>query len=248
MREVTMPFERNQLLQAIEPAVRTQFAGKLQIVELMRGELLYTQGDQVERVYFPLSGLVGIRAETADGDAVESSIVGREGAIGAFEACGSRKFLAEALVQTPGHAARMPAAAYRDLFDAAPSLRTAVHRYVEQLMSETRQFVVCNSLHAVEARLARILLEALGKAALDHTLPLTHQALARMLGAQRTTVALIVSRLQRDEVLSGGRGVIKIENEAALEALSCSCRQALIFARREIHTAPAPSCEEVIAA
>lgn len=243
-----MPFERNQLLRAIEPSVRTQFAGKLQTVELKRGELLYSQGDKVERVYFPLSGLVGIRAETADGEAVESSIVGREGAIGAFEACGSRKFLAEALVQIPGHAARLSASVYRELFDAAPSLRTAVHRYVEQLIGETRQFVVCNSLHPVEARLARILLEALGKAALDHTLPLTHQALARMLGAQRTTVALIMAKLQRDGVLSGRRGIVKIEKEAALEALACSCRQSLQFARKEIHAAPQPSCEEVIAA
>lgn len=243
-----MPFDKNQLLRAIEPAVRTRFADKLQSGALKRGEVLYSQGSDLSQVYFPLSGLIGIQAETADGEAVESSLVGREGAIGAFEACGSRKFFAEAVVQIPGEAARMSAAAYRELFDASPDLRTAVHRYVEQLMSETRQFVLCNSLHPVEARLARIILEALDKSGIEDTLPLTHHALARMLGAQRTTVALIVSRAQRDGVLSGRRGTITVEDRAALERLACGCREALQFARETINAAREPSCEEVIAA
>jgi CRP-like cAMP-binding protein len=241
-------FGGNDLLRAVEPAVRPGFAGRLKVVALDRGDVIYGAGDEVDRVWFPLSGLVGIQAGTSDGEAVESAIVGREGAIGAFEACGSRRFFAEAVVQIPGEAARMPAAAYRDLFEVSPSLRTAVHRYVEQTIGETRQFVVCNSLHAVEARLARLLLEALARAALDHTLPLTHQALAEMLGAQRTTVALIVSRLQRDGVLSGRRGTIKIEDEAALERLACGCRQALVSARRQIGAASDPSCDAGVAA
>jgi CRP-like cAMP-binding protein len=241
-------FDDNQLLRSIEPAVRVRFAGRLQIVELARDEILYSQGSTLDRVFFPFSGLVGIQAETADGEAVESAIVGREGAIGAFEACGSRMFFAEAMAQIPGQAARLPAAAYRELFEESASLRTAVHRYMEQLMSETRQFVVCNSLHAVEARLARILLESIDKSGLDGTLPLTHSALARMLGAQRTTVALIVSKLQRDGVLTGRRGTITIADRGALEQAACSCRATLQYARMAIAAAREPACEEVIAA
>jgi CRP-like cAMP-binding protein len=241
-------FDNNQLLRSVEPAVRARFLGRIQIVDLKRDEVLYSQGSQVDRVYFPLSGLVGIQAETADGEAVESAIVGREGAIGAFEACGSRMFFAEAMVQIPGRAARLSAACYRDLFEASPTLRTAIHRYMEQLMSETRQFVVCNSLHPVEARLARILLEALDKSGLAETLPLTHQAIGRMLGAQRTTVALIISRMQRDGVLTGRRGTLKIEERGELEQIACSCRPALQFARMAIAAAREPACEEVIAA
>ena len=241
-------FDSNQLLQAVEASIQSRFKPRFQQAELKREEILYSQGDELERVYFPTSGLVGIRAETTDGESVESSMVGREGAIGAFEACGSRRFLAEAVVQIPGEVLSVSAAVYRELFEASPSLRTAVHRYMEQLMSETRQFVVCNSLHAVEARLARLLLEALDKSGLDHTLPLTHQALARMLGAQRTTVALIISRLQREGVLSGRRGTLKVEDEEALVARACGCREALQFARSEIHTSREPTCEETIAA
>lgn len=240
--------EVNALLRAVEPAVRSQFKAQFRAIDLRRHHVLYNLGTELDRVYFPLSGLVGIRAETAEGEFIESAIVGREGSIGAFEACGSRQYSAEAVVQVPGRALAMSAAAYRDLFEASPALRTAVHRYVEQLMSETRQFVVCNTLHSVEQRLSRTVLEALEKSGLDDTLPLTQQALARMLGVQRTTVALILSRLQREGITNGRRGVLRVIDMDGLERLACSCRLSLRATRDAISNARQPACEAVVAA
>lgn len=240
--------EGNALLRAVEPKVLRAFEAQLRAIELRRNHVLYSLGTELDRVYFPLSGLVGIRAETIDGDFIESAIVGREGSIGAFEACGSRHFFAEAVAQVPGRALHMSAAAYRMMFEASPALRTAVHRYVEQLMSETRQFVVCNTLHSVEERLSRTLLEALDKSGLGDTLPLTQEALARMLGVQRTTVALIMSRLQREGITNGRRGEIHVLDLPALEQFSCSCRTSLVRTRAAISQAREPACEAVIAA
>ena len=241
-------FEGNRLLRSIEPAVRPLFAGRMQPVEMRRGEVLLSPGAELDRVYFPLSGLVGLVSDTAEGDALDSSTVGREGAVGVFEACGTRRFLVEAVVQVPGEAVRMAASTYRDLFGASSSIRTAVHCYVEELMSETRQFVVCNALHGVEARLARVLLESLDKSGAVDRLPLTQRALARMLGVQRSTVAETMSKLQRQNVVASRRGGIIIADRAALEALSCSCRAAIAFTRRAIATSQIPACDEVIAA
>lgn len=238
----------NELLRVVEPGVRAAFAGQLRPIELRRDEILYSLGTPLERVYFPVSGLVGIRAETIEGEFIESAIVGREGSIGAFEACGSRRYFAEAVVQVGGRALQMSAAAYRDLFEASPALRTAIHRYVEQLLSETRQSVVCTSLHSVEERLSRTLFEALDKSGFQDTLPLTQQALAQMLGVQRTTVAQIVSRLQRDNILNGRRGAIRVVDRAALERIACSCRASLRQTRDAIANVAAPACEAVIAA
>jgi CRP-like cAMP-binding protein len=238
----------NALLRAVERPVLAAFDKRIRIVELRRNDSLYNFGADLDYVYFPLRGLVGIQAETADGEFVESALVGREGAIGAFEACGSRQYLAEAVVQVEGSAAQMSAASYRELFEASPNIRTAIHCYVEQLMSETRQFVVCNSLHPVEARLARILLEAADKSGIGRALPLTQQSLARMLGVQRTTIANIVSRLQKDGIVDGGRGVIEIADAVALEAVACSCRSSLQVTLDAIEAVKEPSCEAVIAA
>ena len=242
------PVEHNVILAAVEPAVRARFEPVFKRIELKRGETLYSAGAELDRVTFPLRGLVGIQAETADGGFVESALVGREGAIGAFEACGSRQYMAEAVAQIPGSAVQMPAAAYRELFEASPGLRTAVHIHVEQLLGETRQFVVCNTLHSAEQRLIRTLLEARDKSGNGPTLPLTQDMLGRMLGLQRTTVALILSKLEDQGALERSRGALTLADTALLEHLSCSCRASLRHVVAAIGETSEPACEAVAAA
>lgn len=241
-------FEGNRLLSAVEPAIRLAFAGRVQRVELARGAVLLNPGETLERVHFPLGGLIGILAQTADGDAVDCTSIGREGAVGAFEACGTRLFHSEAIVQITGEAVRMQASTYRDLFAASATIRTAIHCYVEEMMSETRQSVACNALHAMEARLARILLETIDKSGLSNRLPLLQRTLAQMLGAQRSTIAEALSKLQRQGILRSQRGAIVLVDRARLEALACSCRAANRFTRQSIAKHRTPSCEQVIAA
>lgn len=242
------PVERNAILAAIEPAARERFEPAFKTIELRRGDTLHSAGAELDRVTFPLRGLIGIQAETADGSFVESALVGHEGAIGAFEACGSRQYMAEAVVQIGGTAVQMPAATYRELFDASPALRTAVHIHVEQLLSETRQFVVCNTLHSAEQRLIRTLLEARDKSGAGERLPLTQEMLGRMLGLQRTTVALILSRLEEQGALERERGALTIADTALLEHLACSCRASLRHVVTAIGDAAEPVCEAVVAA
>jgi CRP-like cAMP-binding protein len=245
---MSLGIERNTILATLEPAVRDRFDASFKEIELVRGVTLYSAGAELERVTFPLKGLVGIQAETADGGFVESALVGREGAIGAFEACGSRQYMAEAVVQIPGAAVQMSAAAYRELFDASPAVRTAVHIHVEQLLGETRQFVVCNTLHSAEQRLVRTILEAHEKSGNGDTLPLTQDMLGRMLGLQRTTVALILGQLEDKGVIERKRGAVTLVDMAGLENRSCSCRTALRHVVRAIGDADEPSCEAAVAA
>lgn len=241
-------FGRNALLSAVEPELRFEANKKLKVIELTRGDVLYSHGAALENVYFPLSGLIGIVAETTDGEGMNSSLVGREGAVGVFEACGSRRFFAEAAVQVSGAAAVMTAAAYRALFDQSSGIRTGVHRYVEQLMSETRQTVVCSVAHDVEARLSRLILEAIRKSGGEDVLPLTQETLARMLGTQRTTVAEILSRMQRDGILATRRGQISVTGRSSLEARSCTCLRIIRQNSEAIWSSGHDSCEAAMVA
>jgi CRP-like cAMP-binding protein len=150
----------NGLLSTLEPELLEHLSPRPRLVEIARGEVLIPHGQALEAVYFPVSGLVGILAETPDGDAVDSALIGKEGGVGIFEACGSRRFSGEAVVHVPGLALRMAAQAYRQLFELSPSLRTAVHRYVEQCINETRQSLLCTATHDMDARLSRLILEA----------------------------------------------------------------------------------------
>ena len=170
------------------------------------------------------------------------TLVGPEGVFGAFEACGSRKSFARLDVEIGGAVLRIPAGYYREVFDGCAALRTSIHKYMEITVVEARQFVACNALHSVEARLARALLDACERAD-DRTLSPTQGALAHLLGVQRTTVAAAISTLQRTGCLKSGRGVIELMDPARLETAACSCRATIAFARREIDATTTDACE-----
>jgi CRP-like cAMP-binding protein len=233
---------RNWLLSAIEPDVLADLGPRMVPVQLRRGDELHAPSDPVEYVYFPDGALIGILSETLSGESVVTGLIGFDGALGAFEACGSRKAHMRGVVLVSGAACRMRASDYRALYDTSPSLRTAVHKHVEVLLAESRQSVGCNAIHPVEGRLARTLLEAGERCDGENVVALTQEALAQMLGVQRTTVALAMSALQKQGSLRSGRGAVEL-NQDALEKTACSCREILQMLKFEIRTTRAESCD-----
>src|SRR5665213_4257780 len=107
---------RNLLLASIEPEVLAAVRGRLTQVQVERGQILHTVGEEVAQIYFPTTALIALGVETVAGEGVNVSILGAEGAIGVFEACGSRHAYTRATVQIAGAAWRLSAPAYRELF------------------------------------------------------------------------------------------------------------------------------------
>lgn len=233
----------NWLLEAVEPSVRARFEPRMRRVQLSRGEVLQRPGDPIERVVFPEGALIGLTSAMPAGDAVQTGMIGWDGALGVFEACGSRQSACLAEVQVDGAAVIMAADDYRRLYEASEPLREAVHKYIEILLVEARQFVACNALHSVEARLSRSVLEALDRSRDGRTLPVTQEALAEMLGVQRTTITAAVSQLQAQGALRSSRGVLEVLDRAALERAACSCREAVRLARSEVYRSDEPVCD-----
>jgi CRP-like cAMP-binding protein len=239
-----MSARRNWLLEAVEPAVLARFEPRLRTIELQRGQVLIQPGERIEDVYFPEGALIGLISAMPGGDAVQTAMLGWDGALGVFEACGTRQsaFLAE--VQVAGPARRLPADDYRRLYDASEALRTAVHKYVEILLTEARQFVACNALHSLEARLCRSVLEALERSGEGRFLPATQEALAEMLGVQRTTVTAAIARLQAQGALRSTRGQLEVLDAGQLERCACCCRETVRVARAEIYAAEESVCDD----
>jgi CRP-like cAMP-binding protein len=234
---------KNVLLRELEPPLLARYRDRLQLIEFSKGEVLQESGEAVDWVYFPESGLIALASETLAGEVVAGETVGWDGAVGVFEACGSRRTFARAVVQIPGAAWRVRAAAYRELFDQSAGLRAAVHRHVELLLVESRQLIACNAIHTVESRLARAVLDALDRSGSGPLLPLTQEALAQMLGVQRSTVTLCAAALQRARLIRNVRGAIEVLDQAGLEKAACACRATIAFARDEIHGSLAQACE-----
>ena len=234
----------NWLLAALEPEVRAGFQPLLHETSLAKGDVLLRPGDVVQRVYFPATALIGLISAMPGGHTVQTATVGRDGALGVFEACGTRRsaFLCE--VEVAGQAWLMAADDYRRMYEASSRLRVAVHKYVEILLTEARQFVACNALHSVESRLATSVLEALERSRDGRTLPATQEALAQMLGVQRTTVTAALAQLQASGAIRTARGLIEVARPELLEEAACCCREALKTARAEIYASNEPVCDD----
>ena len=67
-------------------------------------------------------------------------------------------------------------------------------------------------------------------------MPLTQQALAEMLGVQRTTVTAVMSALQMAKLIRIERGRIEILNRRGIEGAACECYSAVeSHAERLLH-------------
>lgn len=238
-----MSTRRNWLLNAVEPMVHARFEPHMRHVRLPRGQVLQHAGEEVTKVYFPEGLLIGVISALATGETVQTGMIGWDGALGAFEACGTRQSAFQAEVLIEGHAWVMTAEDYRGLYDASAALRIAVHKYVEILLTEARQFVACNALHTVDARLCRSILEALERSCDGQTLPATQETIAQMLGVQRTTVTAAISALQAGGALRTARGQLEVLEPDTLEECACVCRKVVQAARAQIYAAEDFSCD-----
>src|SRR5215467_4350650 len=69
----------NSLLDALPEDERHKLERSLNLVSLTRGQLLSTQGEAVEHVYFPTTALISCRASGSEGELIEIYAVGHEG-------------------------------------------------------------------------------------------------------------------------------------------------------------------------
>jgi CRP-like cAMP-binding protein len=221
---------RNRLLAALGPEHIGLLAPQLSEVELEQGAMLQEQGERIERVYFPHSGMISLVAVMQQGNAVETATVGREGAVGAMSGLGPRHAFTRAVVQMPGMASQIATGKFQAIVRQSTAIRDIVVHYNEILLAQVQQSAACNALHEAEARFCRWLLQSRDRSDSD-VVPITQEFLAQMLGVRRTTVTLVAQSLQDDGLLRYRRGRIEIIDRPGLEARACECYSVV---RREI--------------
>src|SRR5215831_3860937 len=103
----------NRFLATLPPHDFSLLAPYLRTLALERGVMLHDVGEQIERVYFPHSGMVSLVAVMQSGATVETATIGRAGVIGASAGLGVRSTVARALVQLPGTTAWISASQFQ---------------------------------------------------------------------------------------------------------------------------------------
>jgi CRP-like cAMP-binding protein len=126
------------------------------------------------------------------------------------------------IVQIAGSGFRMRVGALKEILRSTPQLQVILSRFAMGLAMQVAQTAACNRLHNIEQRLARWLLIAHDRVD-SGIIPITHDFLATMLGANRPSVTLAAGILQRMQIIGYTRGAIRILNRNKLEQFACEC-------------------------
>ncbi len=216
------PQRRNHLLSRLPPDEFLALRDQLTTVRLVSKQGLAEPNQPIAAVYFPLDAVVALSSIDTEGGVVEVGSVGCEGMAGLPVLLGTDRSTTRLVVQIAGEAERMDAAALQREVRRNDEFRRLLYLYAQGFITQLSQSTACNRLHAAERRLARWLLICRDRLGNDD-LPITHDAMALMLGVRRATVTEAAGALQRQGVIRYRRGVISIVRREQLEAVSCEC-------------------------
>jgi CRP-like cAMP-binding protein len=212
----------NALLAMLPAAPRAALQPHLNRVSLVQRQILWNGQQPITDVLFPVTALVAIVSQAGKGEDVEVAAVGRFGLVGLPAFLGDTQSPQAAVVQLPGEADRVSAAAFREVAAHQPELRRVVHRFTQGFFTEAAQTAVCNCHHHAERRLARWLLTCQDRAGRPE-FPLTHEFISQMLGMRRATVTGELGKLQTAGLIRATPGRVVLLDRAGLERLACEC-------------------------
>jgi CRP-like cAMP-binding protein len=217
----TLDPRTNHLLAALPDEEWQRWRSQLEPVSLVLGEVLYESGATLAHVYFPTSAIVSLLYVMENGASAEIAVVGYEGIVGISLFMGGDSTPSRAVVQSGGHAFRLPAAAIKDEFKRAPVLHLLL-RYTQALITQMAQTAVCNRHHSLDQQLCRWLLLSLDRLK-GNELAMTQELIANMLGVRREGVTEAALKLQHAGLIRYSRGRITVLDRPGLEQRSCEC-------------------------
>lgn len=219
--EETAPWS-NLLLSALSQEDYLRLLPKLQSVTLSAGDILYESGEPIRYAYFPSGSVVALLATMIDGSTIEVGLVGYEGMIGHRALLGDGTAPSKAVVQVSGRALKIGVEALKEEFNRGGSLQRLLLNHSQSRLNQICQSSACHGLHKLNQRLCRLLLMISDRAKSD-VLPLTHEAISRLLGTRRSGVSVAAGLLQDEGLIRCGRGKIILLNREGLAASACEC-------------------------
>lgn len=217
----------NNLLRALRADDWAILGPRLEDWAAPTGTVLHQPGDTVRFAFFPRgSSLVSYLIVFEDGRAIETALVGREGAVGGIVSQGRLPAYSRAEVQRGGAFFRVDLHHLEEAKARSLTLRYLFARYADCLMAQVFQSVACNAAHSIEQRTARWILAAVERTGTDD-LALTQEQLAAMLGVGRSYLSRVIHDLRQRDVIETRRGRIRVRDADGLRSLACECNDAV---------------------
>lgn len=215
--------EGSNLLGILRPKDRAALEPHVTECHFVAGESLYEPGDVVRYAFFPRHAALAVfLVEMEDGEVVETTMVGREGALGGIVSQGRIPAYARSCVMHDGSFYRIASADLEKVKERSPQIRHLFARYADCMMAQVFQSVACNASHSIEQRAAKWL-----SAAIDRTgegeITMTQEQLASMMGIGRSYASRVVQRFKGDGLVQTRRGGLRVLDQEGLRARACSC-------------------------
>ena len=210
----------NRLLAAVPPEDLRRLAPACRCVEFGLHEVLSPADTLLRYAYFPERGVISIVGRDKRGERTEIALVGPEGFLGAPLILGDGRWPYESFVQLGDlHAVRVDADALVAAAEASAGLRGLLLRAVQVQMVQVAEGLVSASWQRIPARLARWLLMCRDRTGSDR-IQTTHEAIALMVGAQRSGITLALHELEGEGLIGATRGQILIRRPDTLKQVA----------------------------
>lgn len=215
----------NNLIAALRDEDRKALEPLLRTVKLEAGARLFEPGDSIEQCFFPCgSAIASFYVVLEDGRAIETAMVGREGALGGVVSNGRLPAFARATVLHEGEFLKTSLAELDRLKAERPSVDRLFNRYADCFVAQIFQTVACNAAHSIEQRAARWLLASQERTR-SSRVQLTQEQLAGLLGVGRAYVGRVLARLRSGGLVATRRGTIEVTDETKLKNSACDCNE-----------------------
>lgn len=215
---------RNGILSRIPTGELRLIAEKGEEYPATLREVFFEDGESVEHVYFPLTGMASLVTLLEDGGMVEAMAVGREGFVGLTILHEVEQSGYKGICHIEGAFYRLTVSAFKSLIGNTPELRRQLLRYSEFCQRTIAQWAACNSVHLIEQRCARWIMvtaDSIGASSFS----LTQEFLSQMLSVRRPGVTVAIGGLQRRALISHHYGKVTIIDEPGLRKAACECYQ-----------------------
>ena len=215
----------NSLLDGLPEAEYRRLLPHLELVSLPFGTVVAEARARITHAYFPTTAIVSLITMLEGRPAGEVAVVGHEGMLGISLLLEGEEALQpqrSAVVQSAGHAYRVPAATLVRELAGCVALEQLLLRYLQALITQIGQIAVCNRHHRIVAQLCRWLLLRLDRSS-GGEIEITHEQIAKLLGVQREGVTGAAHDLQRAGAIRLQRGCMTVLHRSKLQQRACEC-------------------------
>ncbi|KVN33756.1 Crp/Fnr family transcriptional regulator [Burkholderia pyrrocinia] len=223
MIELSLSFDANRFLAALDREDRAALAAHLQLEHVKSGRVLCEPGETLVAVYLPVTSAVSLQYVSSDGMTLEVAEIGSEGIVCDDVVGGNGTIPCRAIACRDGFAYRLDRRKFAAAFDTSAVIRHQLLVCLQLLIAQMSQITFCSRHHVLKHQLCRWFMLAYDRSR-SIEVHVTHSMLAQMLGVRRETVTDAAGEIQKLGLIRQYRSAIVLADLQGLDRMACGCR------------------------